>query len=168
MTEHERKTADGLSAPLDEKTARTLAHCMIAILAAALLHDADHIRQAINWGYIIPLSVWGVNLTVYVLPAIAIFLIKMRRISAGVVTTIAGLYITVSFLMLHLLGSFTGAWGVWNNSYPALMKGVMYDGVWFQGVDWISWVFLIEVPILCLPASFIAIRAFMRARRRNL
>ena len=140
--------------------------CACVMLLSVLLHDGDHIRQAINWGYSIPISLWVLNLTVYIFPVVSIFLSKLGRFSSTIVTAIAGVFTSASFLIIHLCGSASGLWGVWNYSYFELIEGVTYNGVFYQGVDWISWVFLFEVPVLCLPGTVIALRQFFKARKK--
>ncbi|SNS31494.1 hypothetical protein SAMN05446037_1007170 [Anaerovirgula multivorans] len=166
MSKKEKELIETLDKKLDQKLMRTLTICALVMIGSALMHDGDHIRQALNWGYSIPLSLWVLNLTVYILPVVSLFLIRMGRFSATVVTGIAGIFISASFLMLHLLGSATGLWGVWNYSYFDLMKGVTYQGVYYQGVDWISWVCLFEVPVLSIPGSVIAFRKFVDLKKK--
>lgn len=125
-------------------------------LISVVLHDCDHIRQAINWGYSIPVSLLVLNLTVYIFPAVSIFLTKNRRWSATIVTAVGGIFTSSSFNILHLFGSFSGLWGIWNDSYFEL------------GVDWISWMFLAEVTLLCLPCTCIAMYLCGRVTERSL
>ena len=136
----------------------------IVMIVAVLIHDGDHIRQALNWGYSIPLSLWVLNLTVYVLPVVTLFLARSGRPSATLVGAVAGVFTTASFLILHLCGSFTGNWGVWNYSYFALIKGVTYNGVFYQGVDWLSWVLLFHIPVCCLPCSWVCFRQYLKLK----
>ena len=68
MSEKEAKAVKLLDTKLDKKVIKTLTICTVIMLIAILIHDGDHIRQAYNWGYTIPLSLWALNLTVYVLP----------------------------------------------------------------------------------------------------
>ncbi len=152
--------------PEDKVLKKTMVSALI-ILLSILLHDGDHIRQAFNWGYSIPLSLLVLNLTVYIFPVVSIFLIKLRRMSSTLVTAIGGVFTTAGFLTIHLKGAASGLWGVWNYSYFELIKGVTWNGVYYQGVDWISWVFLFEVPLLCLPSSFFAFREFLRLRKEK-
>ena len=77
-----KQTAAMLDKKLDEKTAHTMFVCGIVMVIAVLIHDGDHIRQALNWGYHIPLAIWALNLTVYVFPVVTIFLAKARRMSS--------------------------------------------------------------------------------------
>lgn len=149
----------------DEEVCKILFRAAIVILISVLLHDGDHIRQAINWGYSIPVSLLVLNLVVYILPVVSIFLIKMQRMSATLVTAFAGVFTTIGFLVIHLCGSASGLWGVWNYSYFELIQGVTYNGVFYQGVDWISWIFLFEVPVLCLPSSYIAFKQYLKCRK---
>ena len=129
MSEKEAKAVKLLDTKLDKKVIKTLTVCTVIMLIAILIHDGDHIRQAYNWGYTIPLSLWALNLTVYVLPVVTLFLARSARASATLVGAVAGVFTTASFLIIHLCGSFTGNWGVWNFSYFDLIKGVTYVGV---------------------------------------
>lgn len=162
-----KEVLNTLSVKVDDKVSKTTLISSLVILISILLHDGDHIRQAINWGYSIPFSLLVLNLTVYIFPAVSIFLIKLRRMSSTLVTAIGGVFTTIGFLVIHLSGAASGLWGVWNYSYFELIKGVMWNGVFYQGVDWISWVFLFEVPLLCLPSSFVAFREFLSLKKKN-
>lgn len=165
MLDKEKKIVRFLDQKLNDSTTKKLMKCAVIILISVLLHDGDHVRQAIKWTYSIPLSLLALNLTVYVLPVISIFLIRSRRASASLVTAIAGVFTSASFLILHLCGSATGLWGIWNFSYFALAEGVTYNGVYYQGVDLISWIFLFEVPALCLPSSYVAFRQYLELKK---
>lgn len=162
-----KEVVNTLSVKVDDKVLKTTLVSSLVILISILLHDGDHIRQAINWGYSIPFSLLVLNLTVYIFPAVSIFLIKLRRMSSTLVTAIGGVFTTIGFLVIHLRGAASGLWGVWNYSYFELIKGVMWNGVFYQGVDWISWVFLFEVPLMCLPSSFVAFREFLKLKKKN-
>ena len=116
----------------------------------------------------IPLSLLVLNLVVYIFPAVSFFLTKMGRASASLVTAFSGVFTTAGFLIIHLCGAFSGLWGVWNYSYFELIDGVTWQGVFYQGVDWISWVFLFEVPALCLPSSFIAFKQYLKLKKAAL
>ena len=74
MSEKEAKAVKLLDTKLDKKVIKTLTICTVIMLIAILIHDGDHIRQAYNWGYTIPLSLWALNLTVYVLPVVGFLL----------------------------------------------------------------------------------------------
>ncbi len=165
--EKNQKIVETLNLKIDERISKALIISALVILASVLMHDGDHIRQAINWGYSIPFSLLVLNLVVYILPVISIFLIKMKRASSTLVTAFAGIFTTIGFLIIHLCGSASGLWGVWNYSYFELIKGVTYNGVYYQGVDWISWVFLIEVPLLCLPSSFVALKQYFKIKKEK-
>lgn len=82
MSEKEAKAVKLLDTKLDKKVIKTLTVCTVIMLIAILIHDGDHIRQAYNWGYTIPLSLWALNLTVYVLPVVTLFLARSARASA--------------------------------------------------------------------------------------
>lgn len=165
MSTQERETIRALDTKIDKNTAGTLMTCAIVMLVAILIHDGDHIRQALNWEYSIPIAIWVLNLTVYVLPVVTIFLVKTRRFSAMLVCAIAGVFTTASFLILHLCGSASGLWGVWNYSYFDLIKGVTWQGQYYQGVDVWSWVFLFHIPVCCLPCSGIAFKEYLRQKK---
>ena len=164
MSNLEKKTSAFVDKKLDKKTIKTVTIAAIVMIVAVLIHDGDHIRQALNWGYSIPLSLWVLNLTVYVLPVVTLFLARSGRASATLVGGIAGIFTTVSFLVLHLFGSFTGNWGVWNYSYFDLMKGVTYNGVFYQGVDALSWILLFHIPVFCLPCSYICFKEYKKIK----
>lgn len=162
-----KEIVNTLGKEVDDGVLKKVLISSLVILLSILLHDGDHIRQALNWGYSIPFSLLVLNLTVYIFPAVSIFLIKLRRMSSTLVTAIGGVFTTVGFLTIHLRGAASGLWGVWNYSYFALIRGVTWNGVFYQGVDWISWVFLFEVPLLCLPASFLAFREYLKLRKEK-
>lgn len=124
MSEAQEKTVKLLDSKLDAAVIKTVTTCAIVMIVAVLIHDGDHIRQALNWGYSIPLSLWVLNLTVYVLPVVTLFLAKSGRPSAtlmGAVFGALGKYIsydlqvrsmllTVSGLLVVLIG--LRMWGV--------------------------------------------------------
>ncbi len=161
----DRQVVKTLNMHIDKKALKTVWVCALVILASILMHDGDHLRQAFNWGYSIPFALLVLNLVVYLLPAVSIFLIKMGRMSAPLVTGFAGIFTTAGFLIIHLCGAFSGLWGVWNYSYFELIKGVTYNGVFYQGVDVWSWIFLFEVPALCLPSSAISFVTYFKAKK---
>ena len=161
----DRQVVKTLNMHIDKKALKTVWICALVILASILMHDGDHLRQAFNWGYSIPFALLVLNLVVYLLPAVSIFLIKMGRMSAPLVTSFAGIVTTAGFLIIHLCGAFSGLWGVWNYSYFELIKGVTYNGVFYQGVDVWSWIFLFEVPALCLPSSVISFVTYFKAKK---
>lgn len=86
---------------------------------------------------------------------VTIFLAKSRRMSATLVGAIGGIFTPGSFLALHLFGSATGLWGVWNFSYFELMKGV----------DWISWVLLLHMLPCCIPCAVIGFKHWARLKK---
>lgn len=89
MSEAQQKTVKLLDTKLDAKTIKTITVCAIVMVIAVLIHDGDHIRQALNWGYSIPISLWVLNLTVYVLPVVTLFLARSGRLSATLVGAVA-------------------------------------------------------------------------------
>lgn len=103
MSEAQEKTVKLLDSKLDAAVIKTVTTCAIVMIVAVLIHDGDHIRQALNWG-------------------------------------------------------------VWNYSYFALIKGVTYNGVFYQGVDWLSWVLLFHIPVCCLPCSLVCFRQYLKLK----
>ena len=89
MSEAQEKTVKLLDSKLDAAVIKTVTTCAIVMIVAVLIHDGDHIRQALNWGYSIPLSLWVLNLTVYVLPVVTLFLARSGRPSATLVGAVA-------------------------------------------------------------------------------
>ena len=160
-----KQTAAMLDKKLDGKTAHTMFVCGIVICCAALIHDGDHIRQALNWGYHIPLAIWALNLTVYIFQVVTIFLAKAKRMSSTLVGAIGGIFTPASFIGLHTLGSATGLWGIWNFSYFELIKGVTYQGNFYQGVDWLSWVLLFHMIPCCVPSAVIGFKHYFGLRK---
>lgn len=51
MSKNDKETIKLLDTKLDDKTTKTMVTCAVIMLVAVLIHDGDHIRQAINWGY---------------------------------------------------------------------------------------------------------------------
>lgn len=148
-----RGKAKFLDTLLDDENAARLAKWTAAITAVALIHDGDHIRQALKWKYRIPAQLWAINLVaVYVLPTVTAFLIKNRRTSAFLSTVATAGITTAGFLKVHLVGSSTNIWGPWGHRYTKLIKGVWHNGQWIQGVDWLSWVLLFDLPAVAIPA----------------
>ena len=94
MSEAQEKTVKLLDSKLDAAVIKTVTTCAIVMIVAVLIHDGDHIRQARNWGYSIPLSLWVLNLTVYVLPVVTLFLARSGRPSATLVGAVAGVFTT--------------------------------------------------------------------------
>ena len=136
MTKSQKDEAKFLDTRIDDETASFIEKWNLAILAAALLHDADHIRQAVKWKYKIPLQLWIINLAVYVLPTVSEFLIRNKRSS--------------SFM--------TDIWGVWNNNYFKLAKGVWHEGQFIKGIDWIDWTLLLDLPAVSIPACIASLK----------
>ena len=84
---------------------------------------------------------------------VTIFLAKSRRMSATLVGAIGGIFTPGSFLALHLFGSATGLWGV------------TYQGNFYQGVDWISWVLLLHMLPCCIPCAVIGFKHWARLKK---
>lgn len=191
MSTKEKQTVRLLDQKLDDRTAHTLMIAALIVLISVLIHDGDHIRQAILWStdtsgkwvtqaYLDThfggdMTIWNVltpsilvlNLTVYIFPVLSIFLIKMKRFSSMLVLSIAGIFTTCSFMILHLFGSFSGNWGFWNISYIALSKSDALQTVGYR-IGALSWVLLIEVPVLCIPVSVKAFKMYRAEKARIL
>lgn len=60
MSETQEKTVKLLDSKLDAAVIKTVTTCAIVMIVAVLIHDGDHIRQALNWGYSIPLAASGI------------------------------------------------------------------------------------------------------------
>ena len=136
MTQSVKDEAKFLDTRLDDETAAVLEKWNLVILGAALLHDADHIRQAIRWHYKIPMQLWIINLAVS---------------ANGIVTSAA-------FLKVHLFKPTTDIWGAWNYNYFKLAKGVWHEGQFIKGIDWIDWALLLDLPAVAIPACMTAIK----------
>lgn len=117
MTQSAKDEAKFLDTRLDDETAAVLEKWNLVILGAALLHDADHIRQAIRWHYKIPMQLWIINLAVYVLPTVAEFLLKNKRTSSFLTVAANGIVTSAAFLKVHLFKPTTDIWGAWNYNY---------------------------------------------------
>ncbi len=113
---------------LGKENIRILKIANIIMLLMILIHDADHIRQAISWGYRFTFALLAVNCIVYMPNLIAFLLVRQGRFSGAVVTCIGGILVAVSFLKIHLLGAGAAkVWGPWNESFFVL------------GADALSW-----------------------------
>lgn len=106
---------------------RILVYADLGLAVMIGLHDLDHLRQARNWCYTIPLSVWIVNISVFLPGFVALLLAMRRHRYAPLVTVTAGLMTATSFAKVHLTKPLFPIWGIWNTSYIAL------------GVDAIAW-----------------------------
>lgn len=151
-----KDVAKFLNVRMDDKTAAAVRFANRLVLGATLAHDGDHIYQATRWKYKIPLQLLVINLAVYVMPAISEFLIKNKRSSATGLVMAEGIVTSAAFLKVHMWKPTTDVWGIWNNNYFKLNKGVMYDGKWCQGINWIDWALLFILPVASTPAFIIA------------
>ncbi|EFS50841.1 hypothetical protein J4N06_06735 [Cutibacterium acnes] len=102
----------------------------LALLIIIAVHDFDHMRQAMAWGYTFTIPLLIVNFIVYVPGALAFVLASRRPVAGAVATTVAGPLIAIAFLKLHLLGAWVPVWGPWNEPFTVL------------GVDTLSWAIL--------------------------
>ena len=172
MSKSDKETVKLLDAKLGERTTKIMVICAVIMLCSVLLHDADHIIQANRWLYNIPLSLWALNLIVYVLPIVSIFLAKSRRMSATIVMCIGGIITSLAFVVLHCFGSSSGLnWGIWNYTYFELMEGGTFnvDGQLVEvakgGITKLDWLLLFHVPLFSLPCSGIGLIKFLDIKR---
>lgn len=112
-----------------------LVRANILMLSVIVLHDADHLRQAVGWCYTIPAQIWLLNILVYVPNTLALLLVWRGHRLCALGTAIGGALISVLFLKVHLWKSGLPLWGVWNRSYFELH------------VDWLSWCILGAVAL---------------------
>ena len=173
MSKSDKEKIQLLDTKLGPRTTRLMIICAIIMLCSVLLHDADHIMQANRWYYDIPLSLWALNLIVYVLPIVSIFLAKNSRMSATLVCFIGGILTSVSFVVLHCFGSSSGLnWGIWNYTYFELMQGgeFLVNGMTVtvdpaNSIKMIDWLLLFHVPFFSLPCSGIALIKYLDNKR---
>ena len=151
--EQEKKTAKFLDSRLDDKSAAEVEKWNLALLGLTLAHDADHILQARRWHYHIPLQLWVINLAVYVLPTVTEFLVRNKRASSFSAAAIGSLLTTVAFNKVHFWKPTTDVWGVWNNNYFKINKGVWHEGQFIKGIKWYDWALLLDLVVLCVPMT---------------
>lgn len=124
---------------LSHRDARRLAMANLLMLALMGLHDLDHIRQALEWDYAIPLELVLVNFLVYIPNALGFVLVMRHDRRAAVVTPVAGVVVLVVFSVVHLMGG-PPILGVWATPFPALH------------VDALTWSIFGLTLAGCLPA----------------
>ena len=90
------------------------------------------------------------------MPAISTFLTKNKRASATWLVMAEGIITSAAFLKVHLWKPTTDVWGAWNYNYFKLNKGVMHEGQWLQGINWIDWALLFILPVMSTPAFILA------------
>lgn len=128
----------------------------LALLAMILVHDADHVRQARNWCYSIPRSLFLVNLLVYVPSVIASALALARRTRiAALATVVAGVFVAVGFLEVHLFGIDAPVWGLWTRPFVEL------------GADAISWSVLVATAAVGMVVALVGVRVLQTERQSN-
>lgn len=136
LSMHRKRHALMLDSKLDAHAYRALIIINAVLLLGILVHDGDHIRQAVTWGYTIPVSLLAINLSVYVPSAVSIFLTRLKRPSACIVTGCSGILVALAFAKVHLFGASNGLWGIWNDSYFLL------------NVDTLSWAMLWQIVLI--------------------
>ena len=112
---------------LDKEGRRAVFWANVVMLAIITIHDADHIRQAKNWCYQIPPSLWFINVAVYVPNLLSLAATWRDWRWAPHATAISSLAIAILFAKVHLYRPFADVWGIWNRNFFVL------------GADWISW-----------------------------
>lgn len=117
-------------AELKARVRRVLIAANGVMVGMIVVHDVDHVRQAANWCYTIGLSVWVVNISVYVPSAIALAMAWRGWRGAAAMTSVNGLLVGAAFSEVHLWRPSIPLWGLWNDNFFIL------------GADWISWTIL--------------------------
>lgn len=112
---------------MDPTARRTVIWANIAMLAVITIHDADHLRQARNWCYTIPPSLWFINIAVYLPNLLSLLATWRRSRAAPYLTAASSLAIAILFANVHLHRPFADIWGLWNRNFFIL------------GADAISW-----------------------------
>lgn len=109
-----------MSKKINKESIKILKIANIVMLIMILIHDGDHIRQAIGWGYHFTFALLAVNCIVYLPNLVAFLLSRQGRFSGAVVTCIGGINTGISFAKIHLLGASLKVWGPWNDSFFVL------------------------------------------------
>lgn len=111
---------NNINRTIGKESIKILKIANIVMLLMVLFHDADHVRQAIGWGYRFTFSLLAINCIVYA-PNLAAFLLSRQgRFSGAVWTCIGGINTGISFAKIHLLGASVKVWGPWNDSFFVL------------------------------------------------
>ena len=132
----------------------TLMFANVGMLMVIAIHDCDHMRQAMGWGYRFTLSLLLINVIVYLPNLISLYLIAHGRKVGIWATLISGLLIGGSFLKLHLLGAWLPVWGPWNQSFFVLR------------VDVISWWILVITAVAGVLIALIAAEVYGETRAK--
>lgn len=133
----------------------TLLTANFSMLLVVSIHDVDHMRQAMGWGYQFGILLLLVNLMVYLPNLISLYLVGKDKFSGIVWTSISGPVIAIAFLKLHLLGAWIPIWGPWNRSFFAL------------GVDSLSWWILVLTAVAGVVTGAIGIYCLGRVQERE-
>ncbi len=115
---------------------RLLVIANLVMLLTIAIHDADHVRQARNWCYTIPLELWFINVAVYLPNTTALLFAARRSAIAPLMTSGASLFIGFEFAKVHLWKPSIAVWGIWNKNFFEL------------GADAISWVVLVATVMI--------------------
>lgn len=110
---------------IDSKSKSILIFSNFAMILTILVHDADHIRQAYNCGFIIPGVLWLVNILVYLPNLYALKNSFQSKTNAAQATAIGSLLIAFLFAKVHLWKPFFPIWGMWNKTFFELNADAM-------------------------------------------
>ncbi len=133
----------------------TLLTTNLIMLLVISIHDVDHMRQAMSWGYHFTVLLFLVNIIVYLPNLISMYLVGKDKFSGIIWSAVSGPLIAIGFLKLHLLGAWIPVWGPWNRSFFAL------------GVDKLSWWILAITAFVGVATSMIAIYCLGRVQDRE-
>lgn len=133
----------------------TLMFANLGLLEIISIHDCDHMRQAMGWGYHFTLALLLVNVIVYLPDLISLILVAQGKSSGIIATLVSGLLIGGAFLKLHLLGAWIPVWGPWNKSFFTL------------GVDQLSWWILAITAVAGVIVSLLAAYVLGRVQERG-
>ena len=105
---------------MDSEARKTIIIANAAMLSMTAIHDADHVRQAINWCYTIPTWLLVMNTLVYVPNGYALLASIRGHRKAAIATMVGSLLIAVNFPMVHLWKPLVPVWGIWNQNFFVL------------------------------------------------
>lgn len=122
-------------------SAHNLTTLNIAVLVSLALHDVDHLRQASEIDYAIPLRLFVGNASFYLPTLVALYVSWRRDRRAGSWTIASALLWMAGFFAVHIVGA-GYFFGYWQTPYPRL------------GVDALSWVlFVVPVTVFAITAA---------------
>lgn len=140
---------------LGDDAALWLMAANLALLIIIAVHDFDHMRQAMAWGYTFTIPLLIVNFIVYVPGTLALVLASRRPVAGAATTTVAGPLIAIAFLKLHLLGAWIPVWGPWNDPFTVL------------GADTLSWAILWITAVVGIVVGLVGAYLLGRSRAEH-